>query len=193
MKIETHEFEIVGISPLLTNNPASMGNDFRPPPGETPEQREQRYEREADESAYRNPEGRFFLPSVAFRAALLSGAKGKRFGKVSAPALLASTVFSTEPRQPILCDPKTWKPLGKREKLVTSCVPPKQGRVVRSRALFPCWGLRVRFDILVDRCDPKGVVEDLLNNGGMVAGVGAWRIEKKGEYGRFEAKWLGKI
>lgn len=198
MKLETHEFEIIGLSELLMNNPDAMGMDFKPPPGEKDEAKQKRYDVEADASAYRNPDGTFYLPIVAFRAALLSGAKGVKYGKLFATNLLASTVFGTEPRKPVICDPKTWKPLKKRERLVTSCVPPNQGRVMRSRALFPVWGMRIRFDLVCGpngdpRCHPNDVVAKHLNDGGTVAGVGAWRIELKGEYGRFEARWLSKV
>lgn len=191
MKIESHEYEIIGIGALLTNNPATMGLNFTAPPGETLDDREKRYTEEARLSAYVKPDGTFYLPVVAFRGALLSGAKGKRFGKVSAPSLVAATVFSAEPRQPVLCDPKTWQPLKSHDKLVTSCVlKATKGRVIKSRALFPVWGTRITFDVMVDRCDPKNIVELFLNEGGITAGVGAWRIEKKGEYGRFSAKMI---
>lgn len=191
MKIETHEYEITGIGGLLTNNPETMGMNFSAPPGETLEDREKRYIKEAELSAYKRSDGSFYLPITAFRGALLSGAKGKRFGKVAATSLIAATVFSTEPRQPILCDPQTWKPLKSHDKFVTSCVlKATKGRVIKSRALFPSWGTRIKFDVMVDRCDPKNIVELFLNEGGITAGVGAFRIEKKGEFGRFSAKMI---
>lgn len=190
MKIAT--FSITGLSPLLQNNPASMGGGADSKLGikkiPTPEE-------EAAAKIYRDESGVIYIPSVAFRSAMIGkggGASGRRIGKRTAIAVISGTVFNVEPRCP-LYHPKTKKPITTYRINTMRAVVQGQG-VRRSRPEIPEWACDVRFEIDTDflsaGVDLIRIVEDLLNISGKIAGVGDYRPQKKGSYGRFSAKLL---
>jgi hypothetical protein len=62
----------------------------------------------------------------------------------------------------------------------------RQG-VPRSRPLFPVWATRVSFDINTDYVSPAAL-DPIMTEAGSMVGVGDYRPEHTGPFGRFEAK-----
>lgn len=179
-------FKITGLSPLLTHNPASMqqsnqgklGQKYIPKP-----------EEEAAAGCYKNDDGTFGLPSEAFRQSIVGsggGASGRRIGKKSAASIVCAGVFTTEVRC-ILLLPTTWKPIKKYE--IYTCRAVLRGRegILRSRPMFKDWGCKWPVEVDEDFITPE-IVLDLLNISGKVAGVGDFRPQRKGTFGRYRAE-----
>lgn len=174
-------YKLVGISPLLTSNPASMSDK-----SSTLGKKEILGPKEAAKAGCYMHEEAFALPAVAVRSALMSGCKGKRIGKVGALGLVMAGVFTVEQWCDLL-HPATGKPLEAYEILTVRGVnrTTKQGILV-SRPLFNPWSLKCPVEVDDDFVTQDQVLQ-LLNIGGRIAGIGAWRVEKKGVYGRFSA------
>ena len=108
MNFQNHKFKVIGVLPLLTHNPSSMGGPSTGPKTRkipTPEE-------EAAAGAYRDDKGNFCIPSVAFRSAFLGGLRNKRVGKSSAISVFQAAVLTVD-ELTVLVDQKTRKPLKK--------------------------------------------------------------------------------
>lgn len=177
--IKVCEFKVEGISNILMHNPISMRSGANPTMGKkkipTPEE-------EAATAVYRNGGNELVFPTIGFKSSLLRGCSGKRIGKVSAAGQVAAGVFEIEPYT-ILFDPETNKPLIDYRIHVARCVVQKNG-VMRARAEVGPWKATVVFEI-DDDFVVEAQVRELLNIAGRIAGVGDWRPEKKGRFGRY--------
>lgn len=183
MNIKTHTFKIEGLSPLLTHNPASMvpsGN------GEIKHKKIPTAEEEAKKGLYMNADGTYYLPSIAFRNALIYAVGGKKVGKRSARAIVSAGVFNADHATTLLDDKD--KPL-KKYAIDTRSVLIMKARILRSRPMFEPWHAQVKLDIDLDLLDPK-VIEENLNEAGTICGVGDYRPQKTGPFGRFTAKLI---
>ena len=181
MSIEITVYKVTGISSVLMHNPASMVR----PTGDITKKTIPSAEDEAEAATYRLPNGQLFLKSIAFRSALLAGCRGKRLGKLGAASQVAAGVFPVEIECP-LYHPTTGKPIHEYVINTTRAVVQKNG-VMRSRPEIREWACDVAFEVETDFVTVNQVLE-LFNLGGRVAGVGDWRPEKKGPYGRFNVE-----
>lgn len=173
-------YNIVGTSPILMNNAESM----KRPPGGIEVKKIPSAEDEAAAKVYRLEDGTLYAPAMWFRAAVLVGAVGRRIGKVSAKGRLAASVFCPEPHCPLLHQ-KTGKPIKDYKINVGRAVVQKAG-VFRARPEIADWKCRLPFEVDEDFVSPKMLLE-FLNLAGKIAGVGDWRPQKSGPYGRFTA------
>lgn len=181
MKIETIKFQITGISPLLMHNPSGMkrsdGTSINKKKIPTAED-------EAEAGVYRDAKGIVF-PVIGFRSALLYAVSGKKVGKRSARNVIAASVFNCDEFTAII-DPSSGKPV--KEYVIDSRRAVVQGNgIIRSRPRFNAWALVLRLDIDTDLIAVQVVLENL-NEAGLLAGVGDFRVEKRGWFGRFKAK-----
>lgn len=181
MRFVKHTYLILGITPLLTHNPASMKPTSslatRKKIIPTPEQ-------EAVLGLYKI-EGGFGVPGIAFRSALLHGCKGFKVGKVGAASVIAGAVTHID-EFCLLLNPETKKPLKDYEIDSRRVVIQGQG-IIRSRPKFSKWACHLVFEIDEDQAAPEMVLTHL-NEGGMKAGVGDYRPQKMGWFGKFQAK-----
>jgi hypothetical protein len=183
--LQVVEFYVEGVSPLLMNNPLSMGTtsgSLKTKTIPTPEE-------EAYSKLYRNDDGTLYLPTIAFRSALLSGAKGRRVGKQAATTLLTGSVFAADSRTPLV-HPDTREPLTddpENWRINTARVMVQKNGIMRSRPELPEWAAIVSFALDIELVPNPQMIADILNMGGRTAGVGDWRPEKKGFNGRFVA------
>jgi hypothetical protein len=177
-------FKIKGISDLLQNNPASMSHSNaglgtkRIP---TPEE-------EAQAKCYRDGDGNFYLLSEAFRSSIVGkggAASGRRIGKFTAASRACAGIFTVEPRV-VLLDAETGEPAKTYRIDTRRAVVQGQG-VLRSRACFPNWMARLPLEIDEDFITIQQVLE-LLNIAGKLAGVGDFRPQRRGSFGRFKAE-----
>ena len=178
-------FKITGLSPLLCNNPASMGGRNESGVGmkriPTPEE-------EAKGKVYLDADGSYYILSEAFRSSMIGkggGASGRRIGKYTAISRCCAGVFTVEPRATLL-DAKTLKPI-KHYKIDTRRAVVQNQGVLRSRPMFENWAVRLPIEIDEDFITPNQV-HDLLNMSGKVAGVGDFRPQRKGTFGRYIAE-----
>ena len=170
MELKTVTVEIEGLPPGLLMNKFPM----EPIPGlekKTPED-------QAAYAAYRNSEGTLFIPGINVQRALIAGAA---FSKGKGRATLAKPVSACVMVMPAELD------IGTDTYEIDSravVVPATKGRIVRHRPYFKDWHLSfdIEFDpTLVSVAELRKVVDDT----GARVGIGDFRPEKKGPFGRF--------
>jgi len=183
-------FEITGTSPLLMHNPAGMARNgsalgTKKIPKPEDEARAALYEEGGD----------LWFPAQAFKAALVSVSKGRRLSKRAATGVVKGSVFPAEERC-WLIHPETGEPLGADDYEVDiRRVVVQRSAVFRARPKITRWATKVAFDIDPDVIspDPDGslpILLYLLNIAGRTIGVGDFRPECGGPFGRFEAELL---
>jgi len=179
MKLELYKFKVTGLLPLLTHNPASMSSGAN---GAVKAKKIPSPEEEAAGGLYRDAEGNFGVPSMGFRSGLLCGLKGKKVGKISAPMIFASSVFAVDDLS-ILIDPETEEPLRVYEIDKRRAIIQRNG-VIRCRPRFPKWQCFLTLQIDADVLQAQQV-EEHLNVAGQIIGVGDYRVERKGIFGKY--------
>lgn len=174
-------FWIKGISPLIQHAWSEKGLEMM---RMTAQERKKRVktarnpEEEAMNCCYRTDSGEYGIPLVAFKSALI-GAAHKDFGLEKTllrksffiPSDDSGRVVAMECEEPII-----------REDIVR--VGANQTDL-RYRPQFDEWRVNIIAEIDTELLQPKDVVS-LVNRAGFSVGIGEWRPEKGGEYGRFE-------
>lgn len=185
MAAERVTFEVEGQTPLLMHNPAGMLRKSGGAKG--PKQKVPTPEDEAEAGAYRLPDGALYLPATAFRAALLEAAKHQKVAKYSLPSLLAGAVLPDfETPECVLRDPESGEPIREYAVDLRRAVVQRNG-VLRARPMIARWTCRVSFVIDVDFV-PVQTVEETFARAGLVVGVGDFRPQHKGWFGRFTVR-----
>lgn len=188
MLLERFKFEITGVSPLLMHNAASMAPRD---PGALKGAKKPYALDSLEPLMYINAAGNLFIPSAAFRNAMIAGSKGRKIGKVGAAGVIAGSVFPAGDEVALL-DPKTKKPLtpasvveDRRSAVNNNCKPP--ARIIAIRPRLNAWSCTLELEIDTTLINIE-VVSEILQIAGKIIGVGAFRVEKKGTFGRFDAK-----
>lgn len=187
MNIKQYTFKIESLSALLTHNPKAMmsqdSNAMKTKKKYIPEE-------EAEAGLYVNSKKQYCLPAIAFRSALIKAVSNKKVGKKSASAIMSAAVFNADAETvddemiPIL-DKSTMKPVKTYGIDSRRAIVMKAG-VIRHRPKFSNWSCLIPLQIDTDLVSPEVVAENL-NEAGTIIGVGDYRVEKKGWFGRFKA------
>lgn len=182
MRLEIKTFHIKGISPLLQNNPAEFigkgGDDSELTAGK------KKYD-DAEEAAlrlYKDADGHFCHPAESFTKALVKAAAGKKFGKQFATNLIKAGVFISEPF--CLIEDKDGEPMTKYAIDRRSVVIGKS-RVLRCRPMWANWFMRIALEIDMAIL-AVAQVKEVLSLAGRFPGIGDYRPEKGGAFGRFQ-------
>lgn len=168
------EVTIRGISPLLMHRyPIEPVTALEK---KTPDE-------QAEIAAYRDPDNKLFIPGIALRQALVSGAtysKGKGRGSLQKPVAACVNVLQDR----LVLDVQEFtvdaRPV---------VVPATKGRVMRFRPRFDQWSVTAEIeydpDLLTEQ-QLRQVVDDT----GKRVGLLDFRPERKGMFGRFEVvRW----
>jgi hypothetical protein len=188
MAIVETTFRLSSLSPLLMHNPTGM--EVADGQSVKTQRKIPTPEEEARAGLYRR-DGVLFLPTIAFRNSLISAGTGKKIGKMSAIKALSAGVFNLVPRIE-LRDPATGKTLAETAYSIFICRVVLKNRgtavaVMRSRPEIAGWTCDLPLQIDTDFITAEQVLE-LFGLGGRMIGVGDWRPEKKGAYGRYKAE-----
>jgi len=184
MKPEIVVFTVVGRSPLLQNNPANFigaddgGGDL------AAGKKKYNDDEEAKLRFYLDPDGNHCHPCESFTKAMVKAVAGKKFGKMFATAAIKGAVFITEPYAMIETesgDPATAYSIDRRPVVIG------KARVLRCRPCWHKWRMRLALEIDTAILTPAQV-EEALNLAGRIIGIGDYRPEKSGGFGRFTAK-----
>lgn len=173
--MKAYETEITGVTPLLQNKPEDYGFDT-----EWVEKKASNdYEKEALKKVYVDSDGNIYQPSTHIERALIEAGKKVRVkgsGKATYSKLFGSMV--TIPQMDIPHLQPEWTVF---KALVV--IPSTKGRVMRYRPMFKEW--KLQFIIEFEDEIPADVVKQALEIAGSYVGIGDWRPEKKGKFGRF--------
>ena len=178
-------FLIEGKTPLLMHNPnGSMAvEDNKPKKGKEvyiPEE-------DAEKSAYRFPDtGDLCMPSTAIRNATINGAKGLRYQKKAAGPFISGALLLNDEYFPLVDadgNPITDYIIDTRRVVI------QRAAIMRSRARVDTpWFLEGTF-IFNPTCSIE-LIRTAMEDAGMIAGIGDYRIEKKGPFGSFVVREL---
>jgi len=174
--MKKYKVEITGITPLLQNKPAEYGFDVQ----WIEKKASNEYEKEALQKLYIDVDGVIYQPSTHIERALIEAGKKikmKGSGKANYSKPFGSMVSIEEFEIPHI---KT-----KHEVFKTLVViPSTKGRIMRYRPMFKEWALEFHID--AEDEIPADVIKEALEICGKYVGIGDWRPEKKGKFGKFQ-------
>ena len=140
---------------------------------------------QAERSAYRAPDGTLYVPAQCFQRLLIeSGKPHKQRGSRSSLRWVVPAAVIVTAEAITLADSKG-KPLTDFE--VDSrpvVIPATKGRVMRHRPKVEEWQASIPLEVDTDIL-PTSMIHQLLEEGGRRLGIGDYRPEKTGPYGRF--------
>ena len=196
-----YEVKIKGIRPIIQHNGAA-GLDTRSPANiekaeiarkrgsnRTITDDERLRELECQISLYLDASGTPTIPEAAIRACIETGARKLKQGPQVREGLIVTEIVSFDydrERYGVTADE-----LGKSAQFT---VPVKvgQSRIERTRAKFDEWSLTFRVDTDEELVD-QSQLASWLDIAGRRIGLGDWRPEKSGTYGRFETVSISPI
>jgi len=168
-----YEIKIKGITPLLQNRFAGEETI-----GTTKKRTATTKENDVNDTLYKLPNGTIYQPSESIKQALIEAGKAFKKGKSNKSKTFASFIQFEAEAIPHL--KQKWET--DRRAVV---IPSTKGRVMRNRAKFPEWELKFKVLVLdADEID-EALLHDALEYAGNYIGIGDYRPQKKGMYGRF--------
>jgi len=174
--MKTYKVEIKGISPLLQNKPEEYGFDEQ----WVEKKANTDWEKEALKKLYIDMEGKIYQPATHIERALIEAGKKIRVkgkGKATYSKLFGSMLSIPQLDIPhIITDYEIFKTL--------VVIPSTKGRVMRYRPMFKEWQLQ--FNIEFEEEISVDAVKEALEIAGKYVGIGDWRPEKKGKFGKFQ-------
>jgi hypothetical protein len=183
--MKTYEVLIVGNQPLLQHRFSE--NSEKPKSTRRQLVNNLKPRDEAEKYCYRDPQKKFFHPSYAMiRLLAEAGSSHKQVSnRKSLKYVIAGSVRVLEEALYIL-DGDGKHPVKDYE--VDSrpvVIPATKGRIMRHRPRFDDWSMKFHFVINDDIIDPA-IVLQLLQEGGLMLGIGDYRPEKFGPFGVFQ-------
>jgi hypothetical protein len=173
-KVETVNVEVIGTSPLICRNWSQTQKDLmlaKQTKRACKAREAKKPERDYEESLYRHPQGGYGFPAVAFKAAAV---RAGTYAEMKMTFLRGAFHVSGEMVK-LNGEPSM------REDMVRL-----QGKVadIRYRGQFAEWSAVVPIQVNVSVLSIEQLA-NLLVIAGFAVGVGEWRPEKNGQYGRF--------
>lgn len=188
--MKTIEITILGETPLLMNRftseaELSVSNSakaaFRGNKGTPREQ--------AEPKAYRLKDKSLFVPAINIFASIVAAGTFIKNGKskmTTQKSSLVGAMVSMESIDCVLCEPKTKKTIDDFEVDCRSVVIPSTGgRIMAYRPRVDEW--TTSFTLTYDETEIDGkLVRELVDIAGKKCGLGDYRPQKKGTFGRFK-------
>jgi hypothetical protein len=187
MKLTEVTFTIEGMTPLMTCNPQKMAQQNGS--GGRGTKRIPTPEEDAELGTYRSPDGYLGVPALAVRNAVITAAGAYKHKARSLRGMV--THIMVEPQDLLLLHDAKGKPITEYKIDTRRAVLGTTGKKVAimvSRPIIPDW--RTSFTFIVDEellpREAQELFETLLNDAGTRIGIGAYRPEKMGWFGRFK-------
>ena len=188
--VDVYTFEITGKEPgIMFNNPAMMGATT----GTVTQTRSNKKYNDKDEAemrTYRNDKGNLVVPSVQIRASLLEASKAFKLGRTNLKTVLNSIMI--EPVDDLELKSPSNRPI-KNYTIDKRRVVVSRAGIMRARPVVPEW--KLSFKIEVDRelmenslqgTSTLELLTRVLSDAGKKQGIGDYRPQKGGSFGRFE-------
>lgn len=174
--MKKYKVQITGITPLLHNKPEEYGFNEQ----WVEKKASTDWEAEALKKLYIDSEDKIYQPATHIDRALIEAGKKikvKGQGKATYSKLFGSMASVEE-----------FEIIHKKQKYeihkALVVIPSTKGRVMRYRPMFKEWILE--FHIEFEEEIPAEVVKEALEIAGKYVGIGDWRPEKKGKFGKFQ-------
>jgi len=175
--MKNYKGTIQGISPLLMNRPSAMIGDIS--------KDKKPFTDEADNDAslklYANTKGKLYQPSTHLQGALVEAGKHKKVvgkGKATYSKIVGYAV-SINPFE-IEHQIQKWETFS-----ILAVNPNTKGRNLLHRPILKEW--KLSFEVEFDETEiAPSILHELFEIAGRVAGLGDWRPQKKGPYGKFQ-------
>ena len=195
-----YEITIKGISPIIMHNGAA-GLDTRSATNiekasiakkrgsnRTESDDDRLRELECQIALWLNSSGAPTVPEAAIRAAIETGARKLKQGPQVREGLIVEEVTAFDYDKKL---GKTVDKLGKSAQFTVGVVV-QRARILRTRAKFDTWGVTFTAEVDPELID-KEQLATWLDIAGRRIGLGDWRPEKSGHYGRFETVSIDAI
>jgi hypothetical protein len=177
--MKTYNITIEGVTPLLMNRPSQLdiGEKSKDSKRET-----QTPQQIAETKLYKNSEGKIYIPSTWFQGCIVEAGKQKKMmGKGSSKATYSKVAGSSVEINPFEIDlDSKWKVFS-----ILAVNPTTKGKNVLHRPQFDKW--KVNFEVTFDEeAIETNVMKELFDIAGRNVGVGDWRPNKRGRFGKFQ-------
>ena len=173
--MKTYNVTIKGTTPLLMHRPSALIGDI----SKEKTQKEITPMDYAKEGLYINPKGKLYQPATHILGSLIEAGKDQQVvGKKKATySKIIGYAVSIEPFE-IEHKNQNWK--------VYSCLGViNRGRVLIHRPILNEWELN--FNVIFDEEQiPPSILKEVMDRAGKFAGIGDWRPQKKGSFGKFQ-------
>ncbi|HEX8560336.1 MAG TPA: hypothetical protein VF668_19725 [Pyrinomonadaceae bacterium] len=184
MHAEQLTYTIAGLSPLLLNNPRGMLAQGGAAPSR--QKRIPSPEEEAEGGAYRTAEGVIAVPAIAVRNAMITAAAGFKYKTRSWKGFVSHVEIRPAELLPLF--DSHGEPVTDYEIDLRRAVIKGRGAVARARPLIRDW--RATFTFVADTTmlphdRPRELLAGFLADAGARIGIGDYRPEKTGWFGRF--------
>jgi len=166
---------IKGVTPLLQNRFTGADEVESKP---TKRRSTTAQENKVEATVYQLPDGTIYQPSESIKQGIIEAGKAFKKGKSNLSKTFASFIMVTP--EAIELNPQEY--ITDRRAVV---IPSTKGRVMRNRAKFDKWKLEFEVTILDDSEIDQKTLHDALDYTGHYIGIGDYRPQKKGMYGRF--------
>jgi len=168
-----YEITIKGVTPLLMNKFAGEESI-----GKIKKKITTTKENKVEDTIYQHPDGTLYQPAESIRQALIEAGKAFKQGRSNKSKTFASFCMIDMEAIPHLI--QKW--VVDRRAVV---IPSTRGRVLRNRARLDEWGLKFVVTVLDAVEIDAALLHDALEYAGHYIGIGDYRPQKKGMYGRF--------
>ena len=188
--VDVFTFEITGKSPgVMFNNPSMMAENSG---AVTKTRGNKKYndEDEAEMRTYRNDKGNLIVPAVQIRASILEASKAYKLGRTNMKTLLNHLMI--EPVDELELKSLKNRPI-KTYNIDKRRVVVSRAGIMRARPVVPEW--KLTFSVEVDRelmgnslqgTSTLDVLTKILSDAGKKQGIGDYRPQKGGSFGRFD-------
>lgn len=145
---------------------------------------------EAEKVSYRDANGNCFLPGAMFSRMLaeVGGGHKQRGSRKSMKFIIPAAIVIVE--EEVLLRDETGEPISQFE--IDSrpvVIPSTKGRIMRHRPRFNAWNCEFTIEIDTTMVEPE-LIQQLLVEAGSKNGLGDWRPQKGGSFGRFSvSRW----
>ena len=170
-----------GMSPVLLHSTGGMKVQV---PGGVKRREIPTPEEEAEAGTYRDADGDLCLPTTGFRAGALNAASGLKVGKLTARRALGAFFPLQELTK--LLNPETDEIISEYEIDIRPAVV-GTARIMRSRARVERWSVIIECEYDEGIIDEESIL-DLLNRAGRLSGIGDYRVQCSGTFGRYTVK-----
>jgi len=197
--LESVRLKLKGVTPLLQHS-ARLSDPLNPIAKAMKEISGKRKKTEADllqmaklewrGSLYVDQEGNVILPAESIKAALIGGAKKEKSGPQARGGtfIFGSPILEHDARNESVED--LWKD-GESRNVHRVSVKVNSSRVMRTRPQFHDWS--AEFDIHYDTSQAhESDIFRWLETAGRIIGIGDWRPEKSGNFGRFTVEMVSQ-